>query len=49
MGEGSVATSIAKKILIVIGVLVAAFFTFGFYMGSTPDGKARAKDRMVID
>ena len=40
---------ILAKIVITVVLLVAAFLGFGFYVGSTPEGKAKAQARDAID
>jgi hypothetical protein len=37
-----------KKTFIVVGLLLLAFFGYGFIVSSTPEGKARAHERDVI-
>jgi hypothetical protein len=38
-----------RKMLLVVGVLILAFFGYGFYASNTPDGKARAYERGTIE
>lgn len=38
-----------KKLLLVVVVLFALFMGFGIYIGSTPEGKERAKQRDEIE
>jgi hypothetical protein len=38
-----------KKLLWIVAGLVAAFFAFGFYGSSTPEGKAKSAARRAIE
>ncbi|MDX9668066.1 hypothetical protein QMK50_24255 [Pseudomonas sp. P5_152] len=40
---------VLSKLSIMAVALTVAFLSFGAYVGSTPEGKAKAKDRAAID
>lgn len=41
--------TVTRKVFLTIGVLVVAFFGFGFYRANTHDGQARSAERLAID